>query len=109
MSQLNRRLVAAAVVAGAALLLFGRSGTIEAQQAGRPSDWVRIGRHRINGDRVCFMVDEGKDLVIDFGLPAGQIKLEGAEAEAMRRWVDHRSVDPLNAGKEAPPPPPPAR
>jgi hypothetical protein len=105
MSQLNRRLVAAAVVAGAVLLLFGRSGTVGAQNAGRLSNWVKVGNYRINGDNIHYTLDEGKDLIIDFGTPPGQIKLEGAEAEAMRRWVDYRSVDPLNAGKEAPPPP----
>src|SRR4051794_40366079 len=82
MSQLNRRWVAAAVVAAAVLLLFGRSGTVGAQHAGRPSNWVKVGNYRINGDAIHYTLDEGKDLIIDFGLPPGQIKLEGAGAEA---------------------------
>jgi hypothetical protein len=107
MSQSNRRMVAGVIVAGAALLLFGRSGTVGAQHAGGVSHWVKVGHYRINGDNINYVRDEDESLVIHFGFGTtpDRISLKGAEAEAMRRWLDVRADDPMNAGKSLAPPP----
>lgn len=111
MSRSHRQWVVGVVVAAAFVLLFAKSGTIVAQPAGGGvSDWVKIGPYRINGNKIVYTLDEANLLVVHFGVGGAtseRIVLRGAEAAAMRRWLDARASDPLNAGKTPAPPPAP--
>jgi hypothetical protein len=85
----SRRLSLALIAGAVALLLVGA----EAQQAERPH-FVKVGPHRINVDRIAFTRDRGDALIITFsGDRLNRLQLEGAEAEAMRRWLDERIPD----------------
>src|SRR4051794_17949047 len=104
MSRLNPTLAGGVLLAlvGAFVLLFGKPATVGAQHANGISHWVKVGRYRINGDNIEYVLEEGGSLVIHFGHHAAtqdRISLKGAEADAMRRWLDVRADDPMNAAK----------
>jgi hypothetical protein len=95
----SRRCIVVLVAGTVALLISG----VEAQPDLKTEGirFVKVGKTRINVDQIAYTSDEDGALVIHFsGDRVYRLHLKGAEADAMRRWLDERSPD-LMASKRA--------
>jgi hypothetical protein len=70
-----------------------RMGPNQARWLGQ---YVKLGSYRINISQVLYMKEEGKTLLVSFGRGA-EVRLEGAEAEGLRHWIDLGSGYPIDA------------
>jgi hypothetical protein len=58
--------------------------------------YVKVGSNRINISQILFTKDDGKAMIINFGR-GSELRLDEAEAEALRRWIDLGSGYPMDA------------
>jgi hypothetical protein len=99
---MSRRLLVGVVVAGAILLLFGRTGRIAAQQGGHAtSQFVKVGGTWINMDLVTHADDRSGEISLFFNGPS-TVHFKGAEAHAVRRWLNGAAGPPLDVSSARP-------
>jgi hypothetical protein len=97
---LGAALVAVAVFEGS-----GRTAADEPSPSLAPkaATFLKIGRHRINIDRIEYTRDEEDRLMVVFGGdPHEVLELRGAEAETLRRWLDEYSRPTLSRRPDSP-------
>jgi hypothetical protein len=70
-----------------------RMGPNQARWLGQ---YVKLGNYRINISQILYMKEEGKSLVVSFGRGA-EVRLEGAEADGLRHWIDLGSGYPMDS------------
>jgi hypothetical protein len=81
----------------------GPAAADEPPPALKASTFLKVGRHRINVDRIEDTRDEGDNLVIVFGGdPHERLELRGAEAQTLRRWLDEHSRPALSQRPDSP-------
>src|SRR4051812_42896089 len=89
---------ASIVAAGIASSLGGpaASEAPPAPEAGQSPAFVKVGDYYFNPARIRHVRDFGKSLRVTFGSVGSTpdvVKLEGPDADTMRRWLDGRSTD----------------
>lgn len=86
--------LAAVLLTGICVMTVSRAGETRHEAGQKPETFIKIGPYRINTSRINFTRDDQKDLVIGFAdSERNELRLTGAEAEAMRVWLDQKSVD----------------